>query len=50
MAVTEHQAQQIEQANETGRPPVMFVHGRWLLASCWEAWAAAFEEAGYTAR
>ena len=45
--VTEHEAQQIERANETGRTPVVFIHGLWLLASCWKDWAAHFEEAGY---
>jgi non-heme chloroperoxidase len=47
--VTELDAQQIDKANENGRPPVVFIHGLWLLPNCWEAWAAAFEEAGYTA-
>jgi non-heme chloroperoxidase len=47
--VTEHEAQQVGMANETGRPPVVFVHGLWLLANSWERWATAFEEAGYTA-
>jgi non-heme chloroperoxidase len=47
--VTEREAQQIDKANESGRPPVVFIHGLWLLPSCWEAWAAAFEEAGYSA-
>ncbi len=47
--VTEREAQQIDQANETGRRPVVFIHGLWLLASCWDGWATAFEEAGYAA-
>lgn len=47
--VTELEAEQIDKANEAGRPPVVFIHGLWLLPNCWEAWAAAFEEAGYTA-
>jgi non-heme chloroperoxidase len=47
--VTELEAQQIDKANETGRHPVVFIHGLWLLPNSWEAWAAAFEEAGYTA-
>jgi non-heme chloroperoxidase len=41
-------ADQIEQCNETGRTPVVFVHGLWLLPSSWDRWAALFEEAGYT--
>jgi pimeloyl-ACP methyl ester carboxylesterase len=40
---------QIEQCNATGRPPVVFIHGLWLLPSSWERWVAVFEEAGYAA-
>ena len=47
--ITEHEAQQVERANATGRPPVVFVHGLWLLPSSWERWAALFEANGYTA-
>ncbi len=47
--VTDQEAQQIDRANEIGRPPVVFVHGLWLLANSWEGWAASFEAAGYTA-
>jgi pimeloyl-ACP methyl ester carboxylesterase len=45
--VTDYEAQQIEQANETGRVPVVFIHGLWLLPSSWDRWAGVFEEAGY---
>jgi non-heme chloroperoxidase len=48
-AVTEHRAEQIERANETGLQPVVFVHGLWLLPSSWDRWAEVFEAAGYTA-
>jgi non-heme chloroperoxidase len=41
--------QQIDRANEAGRPPVVFIHGLWLLANSWESWATRFEEAGYAA-
>src|SRR2546430_769683 len=47
--ITEHEAQEVERANATGRQPVVFVHGLWLLPSSWDRWAALFEEAGYTA-
>jgi pimeloyl-ACP methyl ester carboxylesterase len=47
--ITEHEKQQVEQANATGRQPVVLVHGLWLLPSSWDRWAAVFEEAGYTA-
>jgi non-heme chloroperoxidase len=46
--ITEHEAQQIDHANSTGRPPVLFVHGLWLLSSSWDRWRTVFEEAGYT--
>jgi pimeloyl-ACP methyl ester carboxylesterase len=48
-AITDHEAEQIEKANATGRTPVVFIHGLWLLPSSWERWAAVFEEAGYAA-
>src|SRR4051812_10637705 len=44
---TEHEDEQIERANGTGRIPVVFVHGLWLLPSSWDRWAKVFEEAGY---
>lgn len=47
--VTEREAQQIDAANSSGRTPVVFIHGLWLLPDCWERWATVFEEAGYTA-
>jgi non-heme chloroperoxidase len=47
--IIEHEARQVERANATGRQPVVFVHGLWLLPSSWDRWAAVFEEAGYTA-
>jgi len=49
MTITEHELQQCEQANATGRPPVVFVHGLWLLPSSWDRWAALFEDNGYVA-
>jgi non-heme chloroperoxidase len=45
--ITDHEAQQIEQANATGRVPIVFVHGLWLLPSSWDRWAVVFDEAGY---
>jgi non-heme chloroperoxidase len=47
--ITEHEAQEVKRANATGLQPVVFVHGLWLLPSSWDRWAAASEEAGYTA-
>jgi pimeloyl-ACP methyl ester carboxylesterase len=45
--VTDPQAQQVQRANESGRTPVVFIHGLWLLASSWDRWATVFDEAGY---
>jgi non-heme chloroperoxidase len=45
--ITEREAGQIEAANAAGETPVVFIHGLWLLASSWDPWAAAFEQAGY---
>jgi non-heme chloroperoxidase len=47
--ITDHEATEVVRANETGRQPVVFVHGLWLLPSSWDRWAAHFEEAGFTA-
>jgi non-heme chloroperoxidase len=47
--VTEHEAAQVEHANASGRTPVIFVHGLWLLPSSWDRWAELFEAAGYAA-
>ncbi|MFC6082014.1 alpha/beta hydrolase [Sphaerisporangium aureirubrum] len=46
---TAHDMQEIEKANASGRTPVVFIHGLWLLPSSWDRWAEVFEEAGYTA-
>jgi pimeloyl-ACP methyl ester carboxylesterase len=47
--ITEREARQIEQANASGRTPVVFIHGLWLLPSSWDHWAELFEDAGYAA-
>ena len=48
-SINEHESTQIDRANASGKPPVMFIHGLWLLPSSWDNWAKLFEEAGYTA-
>jgi pimeloyl-ACP methyl ester carboxylesterase len=47
--ITKDETAQIEAANTTGKTPVVFIHGLWLLPSSWDRWAAVFEEAGYAA-
>jgi non-heme chloroperoxidase len=46
-AITEHEAEQVERANASGKTPVVFVHGLWLLPSSWDRWVELFEDAGY---
>ncbi len=45
--VTSHETEQIESANASGKTPVVFVHGLWLLPNSWDRWAGVFEDAGY---
>src|SRR6185312_14673800 len=45
--ITEREQRQIELANSSGKQPVVFIHGLWLLPSSWDNWVGVFEEAGY---
>jgi non-heme chloroperoxidase len=45
--VTEYEVQDVEKASATGKQPVVFVHGLWLLPNSWDRWREGFEEAGY---
>jgi non-heme chloroperoxidase len=47
MSITEHEAAEVNAANASGNPPVVFIHGLWLLPSSWDRWAGVFEDAGY---
>jgi len=47
--IAEHEAEHVARANASGRQPVVFIHGLWLLPSSWDRWASVFEEAGYVA-
>jgi non-heme chloroperoxidase len=47
IAVTDHEAREVEEANASGRTPVVFVHGLWLLPNSWERWETLFQGAGY---
>ena len=44
---TEYEVQEVEKVNGTGKQPVVFVHGLWLLPNSWDPWREVFEEAGY---
>ena len=45
--ITEREQRQIELANSSGKQPVVFIHGLWLLPSSWDNWVGFFEENGY---
>ena len=45
----QHDEAQVDRANASGRPPIVFVHGLWLLPSSWNRWAEVFEAAGFSA-
>jgi len=44
---SERENREIEAANASGNPPVVFIHGLWLLPSSWDRWGQLFSEAGY---
>jgi non-heme chloroperoxidase len=46
--ITEHETQQVNDANASGKTPVVFVHGLWLLPSSWDRWRKVFGEAGFS--
>jgi non-heme chloroperoxidase len=43
----EREQKELAAANGSGRQPVVFVHGLWLLAGSWDPWRELFEERGY---
>jgi non-heme chloroperoxidase len=49
MAISEREAQQVEQANSSGRTPIVLIHGLWVLPSSWNNWVGYFEQEGYAA-
>src|SRR5713101_8900950 len=48
-AVSRNTSEQVDKANTSGRTPVVFIHGLWLLPSSWDRWGDLFESAGYSA-
>ena len=42
--VTAREAAEVAAANASGRQPIVFVHGLWLLHSSWDAWKAYVED------
>jgi pimeloyl-ACP methyl ester carboxylesterase len=45
--ISERENGEIEAANASGKTPVVFIHGLWLLPSSWDRWVRLFSEAGY---
>jgi pimeloyl-ACP methyl ester carboxylesterase len=45
--LTDREQTEVQAANASGRRPVVFVHGLWLLSSSWQAWRDLFESQGY---
>ena len=43
----DYEQNEVEQANGSGKAPVAFIHGLWLLPSSWDRWRRLFEDAGY---
>src|SRR5213592_2709733 len=48
ITIGDYDREEVDRANASGRTPVVFVHGLWLLPSSWDRWTTVFEEAGYT--
>jgi pimeloyl-ACP methyl ester carboxylesterase len=46
-SISERERREIEAANASGKTPVVFIHGLWLLPSSWANWADFFRQAGY---
>jgi non-heme chloroperoxidase len=47
MSISERENREIQAANASSKPPVVFIHGLWLLPSSWANWVDFFAEAGY---
>jgi non-heme chloroperoxidase len=48
MTIAPWERAELEAANSTGKQPVVFVHGLWLLASSWHDWRELFDARGFT--
>jgi pimeloyl-ACP methyl ester carboxylesterase len=49
MGLSSREAAEVARADESGRQPVVLVHGLWLLPSSWAPWQELLEEEGYAA-
>src|SRR5262245_27981304 len=46
-SISERENQEIVAANASGKTPIVFIHGLWLLPSSWANWAELFKKAGF---
>ena len=46
-SLADREIAEVQRANATGRQPIIFIHGLWLLRSSWNRWLEFFEGAGY---
>src|SRR3954453_11806798 len=46
-SISDREKREIDAANASHRPPIVFIHGLWVLPSSWANWVDFFEEAGY---
>jgi len=46
-SITARESAEIDAANASGKPTVVFIHGLWLLAGSWNSWVDYFEKAGF---
>src|SRR5947207_3814749 len=46
-SISERESKEIGAANNSGKPPVVFIHGLWLLPSSWERWGKLFKKGGF---
>jgi pimeloyl-ACP methyl ester carboxylesterase len=47
MTLTATEQAEVDAANKSGKTPVVFIHGLWLLSSSWQPWRELFEGEGY---
>jgi non-heme chloroperoxidase len=45
--LTEDEKSHVARTNASGKQPVVFIHGLWLLPSSWDRWAQMFDEEGF---
>ena len=47
MPITAREKSEVDAANLSGKEPVAFIHGLWLLPNSWDSWRGYFEDLGF---